>query len=360
MEFDRTVLSERQGRMDIKKALFKFGDKLVFAAFLLLFLFSTYKFFGKPAQGPENSNTYVPVKEEARGPGIVIRQASNKLRQRIDRPPIPKDFVKDDFATNPEGYLPIPGKEKLCSGCGGWIMPIEVMKCPKCGYSSLPSDDFDGDGIPDKWEKKYKSVMNWKKRDSWKDPDKDGFTNLEEYRADTDPSDPASRPSELAIVELNQQPVDILFMGYFIEPGGDPDKPDSRWTIQFNWSTKAGTVFRPFKGYFRGYRLDGLEMKTRLVWYPRLNEWMEKEDWYLTLRKKTGRPIVVKRGEQAREQEVYAKVRVTRGKNKGRTSEKLYEGDLFFKYKVTSVTLERVKLKDKHGVEVTLRPRSSR
>jgi Zn-dependent metalloprotease len=55
-----------------------------------------------------------------------------------------------------------------------------------------PKADKDGDGMPDLWEIDHNLDPNV--NDAQKDPDKDGFTNLEEYRRGTDPRDPESHP----------------------------------------------------------------------------------------------------------------------------------------------------------------------
>ncbi len=47
------------------------------------------------------------------------------------------------------------------------------------------STDSDGDGMPDWWEKAY--MLNVNEDDSGKDPDKDGVSNLEEYKQDSNP-----------------------------------------------------------------------------------------------------------------------------------------------------------------------------
>jgi uncharacterized repeat protein (TIGR01451 family) len=49
--------------------------------------------------------------------------------------------------------------------------------------------DTDGDGMPDYWEKKY-GLNYLDPKDADLDPDKDGLTNLEEYRHGTDPWNP--------------------------------------------------------------------------------------------------------------------------------------------------------------------------
>ncbi len=57
------------------------------------------------------------------------------------------------------------------------------------------SPDSDNDGIPDTWEEKYQLNPN-DENDATKDEDRDGYTNLEEYEANTDPLDPDSHPGE--------------------------------------------------------------------------------------------------------------------------------------------------------------------
>jgi hypothetical protein len=52
--------------------------------------------------------------------------------------------------------------------------------------------DRDGDGMPDWWEERY--GLNPDANDAAGDADGDGSTNLEEYRAGTDPRSPPSRP----------------------------------------------------------------------------------------------------------------------------------------------------------------------
>jgi hypothetical protein len=49
------------------------------------------------------------------------------------------------------------------------------------------SDDVDGDGLPDNWETDYFGHLSY---EDTEDPDGDGFTNLQEYRHGTDPTDP--------------------------------------------------------------------------------------------------------------------------------------------------------------------------
>ena len=77
-------------------------------------------------------------------------------------------------------------KNTICSVCG---YTQEVAKAEKVL-------DADGDGLPDEWEKKYGLNVN-DASDANADSDNDGFTNLEEFAAKTNPKDPKNHPDYL-------------------------------------------------------------------------------------------------------------------------------------------------------------------
>ena len=58
---------------------------------------------------------------------------------------------------------------------------------------SCITKDVDGDGMPDSWEITYglDPLVN----DASGDKDMDGYTNIREYKAGTNPADPTSKPS---------------------------------------------------------------------------------------------------------------------------------------------------------------------
>jgi hypothetical protein len=57
---------------------------------------------------------------------------------------------------------------------------------------SSPSIDSDQDDLPDTWEMDYFGNLS---QESGDDYDDDGYTNLQEYNGDSNPIDPASKPS---------------------------------------------------------------------------------------------------------------------------------------------------------------------
>jgi hypothetical protein len=84
--------------------------------------------------------------------------------------------------------------------------------------------DRDADGMPDWWEERY--GLNPDANDAAGDADGDGSTNLEEYRAGTDPRDPRSRPwvpipTETEVVQVQEN---CLRGGSFTVVGRVTDK----------------------------------------------------------------------------------------------------------------------------------------
>jgi hypothetical protein len=223
---------------------------------------------------------------------------------------------------------PIEGKEKSCPDCFR-IVPIDIEECPECGYLFVPSDDEDRDGMPNEWEDKY-DVTDRKVPDANKDPDGDGYANIEEYHGGSDPGDPTSVPKALIIVDIGREQVDILFRGFLVNAGGDADVPDPRfWVLQINWGAQAETSIIPYGGYFRGYRMYPLRKKVEKVWNESLGIEEVKETWYLTIQKRGRKPIVVGMNMIATEQEPYAKLRITTGIDRGKTTQKVYDTEKF-------------------------------
>ena len=78
------------------------------------------------------------------------------------------------------------------------------LALPPDGVSGLVNADSVGDGIPDWWRKRYFGSSGTTNSSSCAscDPDGDGFSNLEEYLAGTNPNDASSKPNVHPIATL--------------------------------------------------------------------------------------------------------------------------------------------------------------
>jgi len=92
--------------------------------------------------------------------------------------------------------------------------------------------DTDGDGIKDGWEF-YHGLNPLDKNDASDDPDKDGFTNLEEFNAATYPDDSCSRPNSRRPIDTDKDglpdAVEINYGTGINDPDSDKDGMDDGW-----------------------------------------------------------------------------------------------------------------------------------
>lgn len=138
----------------------------------------------------------------------------------LDRVDAALDLLSEPFRIeNQINRMMVAEIRVACVNCGKPI-PIRAEKCPFCGtpQKEKPDDsrdlDSDGDLMPDWWENKY-GLNPRDPEDAHKDMDGDGFTNVEEYLAGTDPADFQSYPppiSKLRLIEVRQRPVYYRFM----------------------------------------------------------------------------------------------------------------------------------------------------
>lgn len=120
-----------------------------------------------------------------------------------------------------------------CIKCSRPI-PYEAEKCTHCGEPQpsedgrRPGGDSDNDGLPDEYEEKYAFLNPLDPTDADQDFDGDSFTNLEEYKAGTNPSDPASHPSLVAFLRIRSM-------------------EEARIAYSLNGSVNAGAAGRKFQ-----------------------------------------------------------------------------------------------------------------
>ena len=107
----------------------------------------------------------------------------------------------------------ISEKRVACIGCEKPIS-YNAEVCPFCGMVQPGGgDDMDGDGMPDNYEDEHGFNSN-NPDDADLDADNDGFTNVEEFRAETNPRDKTDRPpwpAKLRVVRLRKVPFVLRF-----------------------------------------------------------------------------------------------------------------------------------------------------
>jgi len=160
--------------------------------------------------------------------------------------------------------------------CGRPI-PAEATECPFC-HTKQPAlvkieVDSDHDGLPNEWELQYGFNPNDGK-DAALDADGDGFTNLEEYEAKTDPKDSKSHPDYLDFVSVQGTLKQTFLPFYFKQanpmPGNTFRLTFQRLDVKSKYdSTLTAKVGEPIKSqdgkYDSGYVAKNYSVKEMEV-----------------------------------------------------------------------------------------------
>ena len=145
---------------------------------------------------------------------------------------IRKPVLLTDIDGRAESFL--ASERRVLCKCGKAISgdAKQVPACPYCGerqqVEKKPVLDADGDGLPDDWEKKYGLNVN-DPTDAAGDLDHDDFTNLEEYNAKTDPTDPKDHPDYLDSLKI-ELPLKETSMPFVFRKA---NKIPSGWRCEF-------------------------------------------------------------------------------------------------------------------------------
>jgi len=126
-------------------------------------------------------------------------------------------------STNGVGLF-IPQRRVWCVDCM-YPIPFAAAECPFCHTKQpLPGEppdpsvaDSEGKGIPDKWRIKHFNhpfAMAEDQSRAEDDADNDGFTNLQEFQAGTNPRDPKDHPDPMVLLrfkEITTRPYPFIF-----------------------------------------------------------------------------------------------------------------------------------------------------
>lgn len=179
------------------------------------------------------------------------------------------NLVLGDCATGAEGFLVVKNGNVFITNAthtatldvrngwmfisGGQLVVDRVVMTNECGLfiqaggtvsvgSVLldPNLDADDDGLPNGWEIAHglNPLSSAGKDGADGDPDGDGFTNLEEYEAGTDPQNPNSNP--LKITSIVQQGNDILLT--WTTAGGKTNRVQAATGVAGSYSNNFADV----------------------------------------------------------------------------------------------------------------------
>ncbi len=332
---------------DLKKLFFHYIDKVAFGLALVVFVFSAY-FSIRPASDTDIFPAYGEPKEKIE----QILKKEEIILTGLVQPSIPDDINKGGFATDPDLIYP-RANEIQCDHCL-LIVPEDTEVCPhpKCGKplkSPVVEKDTDGDGIPDSWEEQYPLYADFQTADADRDPDGDGFTNLEEYQGSSHPGDRASIPIPIMVTAIMQKKVDIKF-------GGRIKQGDGSYALLINWGKGTRARFIKPGTTFRGYMFDN----PKEVWL-RYKDGTKRKALMVTIQKMVGSqpigsPKRLLEGKFIPEDELSANFQIIRGPDKGKKFNNQYVEDTIEVddkiYIIQNIEKERVLLKEKETEDI--------
>lgn len=204
-----------------------------------------------------------------------------------------------------------PEKRAWCVDCKRpipWSVAEQQGPCPFCKVKQPldagegPTDDTDKDGIPDQVEIAY-GLNRYDPSDALKDSDGDGFNNLTEYRASTDPNDSKSFPPVEGLLFVKQiiaDPFKLRFMGAV-------KGPNNERIFQINIRDLTKTYFVRLSEKVEGFLVEKYEDKFEKRVIPGSRTPVDYDVSELTLEKEDKRIVLVK-GADVMHHEYFAKI----------------------------------------------------
>jgi hypothetical protein len=219
-------------------------DKAVAVVVLLVLLLSLFQLARQAADSREQLRRFIKSVDDMRPkyanlepqPTDPFDAALRSLRQ--------PQTVR--ASTNDCGLF-IPQHRVWCVVCT-YPIAFSATNCTFCearqplsGTNQPPVVDVEGKGIPNRWRIKYWNhpfhIPEDKSR-AEDDADADGFTNLEEFQADTNPRDPASHPELAALLrykDLSTRQFPFVLMSASV-------MPDKSLLLIFNMKADGRTI----------------------------------------------------------------------------------------------------------------------
>jgi len=220
----------RSGREGFFKAHY---DWIAAAAGLLALVAAGVYFAMSLGDDPDEAAAAAAARVDAMKPqetGVKpLDMAGYQIAVRATRNPV----LLADVPDNGGSFL-ASERRVFCKKCKKAI-PGDVKafpNCPLCGEKQEEEAkvvlDADGDGMPDEWERKN-GLNPGAADDASADADGDGFTNIEEFLAKTDPRDRNDHPDYLDSLKL-QLPLRETYMPFVFTRA---NKIPSGWRCEF-------------------------------------------------------------------------------------------------------------------------------
>ena len=167
----------------------------------------------------------------------------------------------------------------------------------------------------------------------------------------------------LAIKELGADSALVLFAGYIVKPGGNPDIPDpGTWLINLTWGKEIrheNTRLVPYGSCYHGFRLGPLEKVIARVREDPLSCYVPAEIWILTISKEGELLIGLEMGKNSVISDSYAILEFISGPRTGEDTGKLYDDSVFQVYDRRLVLKKALRnaviVGDENGEETLLR-----